>query len=103
MRLRVLLSRLLLATILAAAAAYFAVASLNVSGIYPTSWTDAAIIRHRCPVRLVDPERLGRPGDVLMNWVAAEVKARLGLIAVLWLVGMGFITARARKKRPDMG
>lgn len=101
MRARLVLLKLLLATFVAVAAAHFSIGSLNVSGIYPTSWTDADLIRHRCPVRLIQPDWVNDHADLLMNWLVAEMKARLGLITVFWLAGICVILAQSAKNRPD--
>jgi hypothetical protein len=48
-------------------------------GIYPISWTDADLIRDRYPIRLIDPRCLANSHD----WIYAECRTRLGLIALV--------------------
>jgi hypothetical protein len=91
MRKLVLLPKVVLVTGIACVGAWWAVGSINLSGIYPSSWTEAQLIRHRCRVRLVQPEWVSANPDALMDWMIAETKARLGAVAVLWAVGIGFV------------
>ena len=78
-------------TAIALAMAYFVIGSVNPSGIYPTDWTDAQLIRDRCHVRLVQPEWVNSKGSVLMNWIIAETKARLAVIGIFWVAALSFI------------
>ncbi len=72
------LYKTVLITLAAVAVAYYAIATLDVSGIYSKSWTDADLIRHRCPIRLVQPEWVSSQPDTLMNWVIAEMRTKTG-------------------------
>jgi hypothetical protein len=99
MRTPVLALKVLLITLAAIACAYCAVAAMDVSGIAPTSWTAAELIRHRCPVRLIQPEWVSSQPDTLMNWLAAELRARLAVVGVLWLIGSAFVVRRHWGKR----
>jgi hypothetical protein len=60
-------------------------AQVNPSGIHATDATDAQIIRDRCHLRLIQPEWVSSNGNIMMNWIVAETKARLGVIAFFWL------------------
>jgi hypothetical protein len=71
--------------------AYYAIGAVNPSGIHATDWTDAQIIRNRCHLRLVQPEWVSSNGSTMMNWIVAETKARLAVIAFLWVCAMGFV------------
>lgn len=77
-------------TAVAVILACYAVGSINPVGIYPTGWSDAQIIRDRCRLRLVQPESVSSNGSVLMNWLKAEIQARVAVIALFWLGAMGF-------------
>ena len=77
-------------TAVALTLAYFAIGAVNPSGIYGTDWTDAQLIRDRCHFRLVQPEWVSSNGSVLMNWIIAESKARLVVIAFFWLCAVVF-------------
>jgi hypothetical protein len=77
-------------TAVALAIAYYVIGAVNPSGIHGTDETDAQIIRNRCHLRLVQPEWVSSNGSILMNWVIAETKARLVVIAVFWIAAVGF-------------
>lgn len=78
-------------TAVALVVADYAIGAVNPSGIHATDATDAQIIRNRCHLRLVQPEWVSSNGSILMNWVIAETKARLVLIAFFWLCAVGFV------------
>ncbi len=89
-------------TILAVVAGYYAIFTMSIVGIiHSANWTDADIIRHRCPIRLIQPEWVSSQPDTLMNWCVAEIRARLGLIAALWLGSVSTIVWRYLKKRKN--
>jgi hypothetical protein len=90
---------LLTATALAFVAGYYAIFTIRVGGIHSSSWTDADLIRDRCPVRLIQPEWVSSQPDTLMSWCVAEMGARFGLIATLWLVSVIFLVWRHRRNR----
>ena len=94
---------LLTVTALAFVAGYYAVFTLNISGIYSSNLTDADLIRARCPIRLVQPEWVSNQPDTLMNWCVAEMKARLILVLVLWLISVACLVWRYLKKREVTG
>jgi hypothetical protein len=77
-------------TAVALVIASYVIGAVNPGGLHPTDWTDAQLIRDRCHVRLVQPEWVSRNGSVLMNWVIAETKARLAVIAIFWLAAVSF-------------
>src|SRR5216117_2735506 len=103
MRAATVTGKLLLITIAAMAAAYFATGTVNVSGIRPSNWTAADIIRHRCPIRLVKLEWVegSTQPDTVMNWPVAETYARLGLVGFLWLGSSVIIVWRFAMSRND--
>src|SRR6185503_9208788 len=68
------------ATVLALGAGYYAIFAIQISGIYSSNWTDADLIRDRCPFRLIQPEWVSSQPDTVLNWLGAEIKARLSLI-----------------------
>src|SRR5882672_4453904 len=78
-------------TAVALVVADYAIGAANPSGIHGTDETDAQIIRNRCHLRLVQPEWVSSNGSILMNWVIAETKARLVVIALFWLCAIGFV------------
>jgi hypothetical protein len=77
-------------TAVALVIADYVVGAVNPSGLHPTDWTDAQIIRDRCHFRLVQPESVSSNGSVLMNWIIAETKARLVVVAFFWLCAVSF-------------
>jgi hypothetical protein len=78
-------------TAVALAMAFYQIGAVTPpSGFYPTNWTDAQLIRNRFHVRLVQPEWVSSNGSILMNWVIAETKARLIVIAIFWLCAVIF-------------
>jgi hypothetical protein len=77
-------------TVVALVVADYVIGAVNPSGIHGTDETDAQIIRYRCHVRLVQPEWVSSSGSVLMDWVVAETKARLAVIALFWLCAVIF-------------
>ena|ERR1035438_3106173 len=91
MKVPTLILTALLLTVTAAAGAWYAIGSVNVSGLVPTNFTAAQVIKERCPVHLVRPEWItGKDQmDVLLNWPVAEIKARLTVLLVVWLLGVG--------------
>lgn len=88
MRTSLLLLKLILATAVAGAGIFFAVTTMDLNGIHPTSWTDADLIRQRCSVRLIQPEWVNDKSDTVTNWATAELATRMGLIAILWLASL---------------
>ena len=90
------------ATALALVAGYYAILSIQIGGIYSSNWTDADLIRDRCPFRLIQPEWVSSQPDTLLNWFGAEIKARLGLIVVLWFVSGTILGWRHLKKQEEL-
>jgi hypothetical protein len=72
-------------TAVALAVAYYMIGAVNPYFIYPNDGTDTQFIRNHFHVRLVQPEWVSRNGSVLTNWIIAETKARLVVIAFFWL------------------
>src|SRR5262245_10007569 len=101
MRAASLLTNLLLVTVLAVLAVYYAITTIRIGGIHSSNWTDADLIRDRCPIRLVQPEWVSSQPDTLMNWLVAEMRARCGVVAALWLSGVSIILWRYLRKRKN--
>ena len=101
MRTPLLSVNLLLSTVMALVTAYYAVFSISLGGIHSANWTDAELIRHRCPIRLIQPEWVSSHPDTLLNWLQAESIARLGFIATLWLGGVGILLRQHQKRRKN--
>jgi hypothetical protein len=70
----------------------------NLNGIYSSGTTDTDLIRSRCPIRLIQPEWMSGQPDILTNWILAEIRARQGLIAMLWLASASVLVWRDRRK-----
>jgi len=85
----------------AATAAWCAVASIQISGILPSIWSAADVIRTHCPVHLVSSEwiRGGDQASILFSWATAELRARLLLVGALWLFAVGALFHRAFQRR----
>lgn len=73
-----------------------------------TRASEADVIRHYWPHRLVQPEWLSEVPDRLMNWHLAEATARLALTGGLWLAfiavvgrGVTFNPAWLRRGKPN--
>jgi hypothetical protein len=90
--------KLLLITIAAILVDYVAISTVNINGIYSSGTPDIDRIKQRCPVRLVQPEWVNPGWDLIINWTVAEIKARIGLVSMLWLCGMAVIIYRTRRR-----
>ncbi len=90
MKARAFALRFLVATVSGVVAAWYAIASVQVSGIAPSNWSAADVIQQRCPLHLVRPEWTGGggEGDILLSWVALETKTRLLVVSSLWVVAI---------------
>jgi hypothetical protein len=77
-------------TAVALAMGYYVIGAVVPSGRYPAE-LDAALIRNRCHVRLVQPEWVSSNDGVLMNWVVAETRARVAAIGIFWFAAVSFI------------
>jgi len=88
-------------TVLAVAAAWYGLASVQVSGIAPTNFRAADVIRQRCPLRLVRPEWIKGTdqGDILFNWAFTETKVRLLTVCCLWGIGIAVFAWCALRSR----
>jgi hypothetical protein len=102
MRKLVLMLKLLLLTVIAAAGAYYAIGSAQIGGLLNTDCNAADVIRERCPVHLVRPNWIvGKEQyDILFGWMIAEVKARLAVVCVFWILGVSFVVRQYLWKRP---
>jgi hypothetical protein len=93
-----------LLTLVMATVAQYAIASINTSGLLPTDFKAADVITERCPLHLVRPRWVAGKdqADVLLNWPIAEAKARLLLLFVAWLLGVGvLVRLSARNQRHE--
>jgi len=81
----------LLAMFLAAVGTRYAVGSVKIGGLLPANFVAAQVINQRCPLHIVPPQWIAGSDqtDVLLKWPAAEVKARVGLILFVWILGAG--------------
>jgi hypothetical protein len=86
-----LLLKIVFVTVFALALGVFAVATIQIGAIHPTSLSEAEIIRARNPVRLVSPDWVSPTGDIF-EWLKAETRARMALLVLLWLVGIVSVT-----------
>ncbi len=103
MRAPLLALKLLLTTVSAVATAYYAVASITLSGLWPSNWTAADVVRQRCPVHLVRPEWIKGTdqGDILFNWAVTEVRARLAVIVAFWVLAVSLLLWQGFRGRSD--
>ena len=90
------------ATITAAAAGWFwALRPLGfASYLTSTRASDADIIRHYWPHRLVEPEWVSATPDGLLNWHFTETVARLSVVAVLWSI---LESSRSARRQASVG
>ena len=99
-----LLFKILLSMIAGVAAAYYAVGSVQISGIVNYDFTAAAVIRERCPIHLVKPAWISGTdqGDILIHWCFAETQVRVVVLLVLWaLIVSGLLWQYFRRRRHD--
>lgn len=68
-----------------AAALYWALGPLLTAGSF---WgnDDAEMVRRYFSFRVVQPEWLGNAANLFPHWIAVETRARLIIVAVLWLM-----------------
>ncbi len=101
MRVKLVTIQVLLAVFGAVAAAWYAVASIQVSGIVSTNWTAEDVIRQRCPLHLVKPEWIkgSDQGDILFSWVITETWARLAAVFVFWVIIVSLLVWRTLRRR----
>ena len=100
----VIAAMMVLATVAAAMVIWFwALRPLGAASyLTSTGASDADIVRQYWPHRLVEPEWVSTTPRRLMNWQLTETAARLGVVAVLWLLVAGGATyglIRGRKRR----
>jgi hypothetical protein len=75
------------------AVCFFAVATVQIGGIQSTGLSDAELIRARNRVRLVSPDWVSPKGD-LFEWLQAETRARMGVIALIWFGAIVIVTVK---------
>src|SRR5664280_2110259 len=90
---RATLAKLSAITAALLAAAYITVGSINISGLMSHDFTAADIVRQRCPVHLIQPGWLAGTDqfDVLFRWSVAEMRARLAVLMLLWILAVSAI------------
>ena len=90
------LSLALAVTVAAVVADYYALTSLNVSGLMPAHFVAAEVVRTRCPFHLVPVEWVSGPDQItiLNHWNVAEIRARLTLVLVMWVAAMSLLVWR---------
>jgi len=100
MRTPCLILKVLLVTAAAVTAAYYAIASVNVSGLMSTNFSAADVIRERCPLHLVQPEWIAGTDqvDILLRWPITEMKARLAVLLVLWVFSVSIFAVQFRRR-----
>ncbi len=88
--------RVLVSTFLA----YYAIASINISGLVPHDFNAASIIQIRCPVHIVPPGRIKgtNQADILFYWAKAETKARLAIVGIGWVLTIGLLFTQHLRK-----
>ena len=95
-----IVSMVLLAMFLAAVGTRYAVGSVNIGGLLPANFVAAQVINQRCPSHIVPPEWIAGSDqtDILLKWPAAEVKARVALVVLLWVLGAGGLCSLVDRK-----
>jgi hypothetical protein len=78
-------------TAVALTLAFIAIGPGGPGGFYMSDQTEAQLIRSRFHLRLIQPEWVSSSGSILTNWIIAETKARLAVIAFFWLCAVGFV------------
>ena len=88
---------MVLATVAAATVIWFwALKPLGAASYLTSSGaSDADIIRQYWPHRLVEPEWVSTTPGRFINWHLMEMRARLAVVAVLWLAVAGGVAYRA--------
>jgi hypothetical protein len=84
-----LLLKIVLFTLFAMAVWLFAVVTIQIGGIRSTSVSDAEFIRARNHVCLVSTDWVSPKGDIF-EWLQAEARARMAVIALIWLAAVVF-------------
>ena len=95
------MSMVLLAMFLAAVGTKYAIRSVNIGELLPTNFVAAQVINQRCPLHIVRPEWIAGTDqtDILLKWPAAEVKARVALIVLVWILGAGGLCLLVDRKQ----
>jgi hypothetical protein len=99
-----LLFKLSLVTGAAVAAAYYAIASIQLSGLVAHDFTAADVIRERNPFYLVRPEWVAGSDQIetLFRWSVAENEARLAVLFLLWILTVSaFVWQYLRRRRHE--
>lgn len=99
-----LLFKLCLVTGGAVAAAYYAIASVQISGLVAHDFTAADVILERCSFHLVRPGWIAGSDqfDILFRWSVAEIQARLAVLFLLWILTVSaFVWQYLRRRRHE--
>lgn len=63
------------------------------ANLFPSNWTDADLVRHLWPLRLVQPEWVGLLQHYdYARWSIAETYARLAVVFMVWLSATGLLS-----------
>jgi hypothetical protein len=69
--------------------------------IHSSGWTDADLVRHIWPVRLIQPEWVNSPPQYdYLRWIQAETLARLSVVFIAWIASVGWIIRISRHRQP---
>jgi uncharacterized membrane protein YqjE len=105
MRFSVLTLKVVLLSVVASVIAGFSVFSLTRIGWFvfglPEDVTAAAYIREHYPIHFVRPEWVTGADqlDILIFWTVAEIKARVTVMLVLWILFVSFFVWQHYKRR----
>ena len=105
MRFSVLTSKVVLLSVVASLMTGFSVWSVAHIGWFgfglPGDFTAADFIRERHPIHLVRPEWItgADQWDILIGWIMAEIKARVTVMLVLWILFVSFFVRQHYKRR----
>ena len=68
--------------------------------IYSSDWTDADLVKHLWPYRLIQPEWVGDPPKYdYMKWSQIEALARLSVVLLGWLAGVVWLVRQHIRSR----
>lgn len=69
--------------------------------IHSNGWTDADLVRHIWPVRLVQPGWVTSPPQYdYLRWTQAETLARLSVVFIAWIASVGGIVRTSLRRQP---
>jgi len=96
-----LLFKIWVTIVAAVVAGYYAIGTVNVSGLAPYDFSAAAIIKERCPFHLVRPEWVTGTdqGDILFRWATMEIRVRLIVLLGLWILSVSLLGWQYLRRR----